>query len=140
MRTNESWLSDLRSSGPARETALADLRTLVLNGLPRALAPWITPQDPRFAALAEETVQETLLRVINRLDTFEGRSQFTTWVYKIALRLALSELRRQRWQEVSLQELVEGDEEEDRPAAPSLKPAPNAPTCCSVSSASCPKS
>jgi RNA polymerase sigma-70 factor (ECF subfamily) len=51
-----------------------------------------------------------LLRVLDHLDTFEGRSQFTTWVHKIAVRVALTELRRKRWENVSLDELVDNEE------------------------------
>ena len=109
-RTNQEWLEHLRSEGIPREAALADLREIVLRGLPYALNRWLPGDDPRFASLAEETVQDTLLRVLDRLDTFEGRSQFTTWVHKIAVRIALTELRRKRWQNVSLDELVEGEE------------------------------
>jgi RNA polymerase sigma-70 factor (ECF subfamily) len=47
------------------------------------------------------------LRVLANLDTFEGRSQFTTWVHKIAVRVALTELRRKRWKDVSLENLTE---------------------------------
>jgi RNA polymerase sigma-70 factor (ECF subfamily) len=57
-------------------------------------------------------IQDALMRVLKALDTFEGRSQFTTWAYKIAVRLALMELRRRRWKDVSLEELTE--EKEDR--------------------------
>lgn len=121
-RTNEQWISDLGSPGPAREAALADLRAQVLAGLPRALSPFLSPADPRFEPLAEETAQETLLRVLDRLHTFEGRSQFTTWVYKIALRIALSELRRQKWRDVSLDDLL--DEKDDQPARTRLEASP----------------
>src|SRR5512135_2229492 len=121
-RTNEQWLSDLGNPGPAREAALADLRAQVLAGLPRALSPFLSPADPRFEALAEETAQETLLRVLDRLHTFEGRSQFSTWVYKIALRIALSELRRQKWRDVSLDDLLE--EKDDQPARTRLETSP----------------
>ena len=51
--------------------------------------------------------QDTLLRVLDNLDSFEGRSKFTTWVHKIAVRLALTELRRKRWRDVSLDEMTE---------------------------------
>lgn len=51
--------------------------------------------------------QEALLRILERLDTFEGWSRFTTWANKIALRIALTELRRQRWGDVSLESLVD---------------------------------
>ena len=122
-RTNEQWIADLGRPGPAREAALADLRAQVLAGLPRALSPFLSPTDPRFEALAEETAQETLLRVLDRLHTFEGRSQFTTWVYKIALRIALSELRRQKWRDVSLDDLLE--EKDDQPARTRLEAGPD---------------
>ncbi len=109
-RANAEWLADLRSSGPPREAALTDLRAIILSGLPYALARWLSPADPQFDTLAEDVVQETLLRVLSHLDTFEGRSQFATWVHKIAVRVALTELRRRRWKDVSLDSLLE-----DRP-------------------------
>jgi len=116
-RTNEQWLADLQSEGPAREAALEDLRAVVVNGLPYALSRWVSSSDPQFNALVEEVAQETLVRTLSRLHTFEGRSQFTTWVHKIAIRIALSELRRKRWRDSSLDELVDN---EDAPAPESL--------------------
>ena len=109
-RTNEQWLSDLQNDGPAREAALEDLRAVVMNGLPYALSRWVSPTDPQFNSLVEEVAQETLLRALNRMHTFEGRSQFTTWVHKIAIRIALSELRRKRWRDSSLDEMVDNEE------------------------------
>jgi len=109
-RTNEQWIDDLQAEGVQRESALADLRQIILDGLPYALNKWLPTGDPRFASLAEEVAQDTLLRVLDRLNTFEGRSQFTTWVHKIAVRIALTELRRKRWENVSLDDLVEGED------------------------------
>ncbi len=110
-RTNEQWTSDLQAEGPVQETALTDLRAAILQGLPYALTHWLTPDDPHFAPFAEEVIQETLVRVLAKIDTFEGRSQFTTWVFKIAVRVALTELRHQKWKEVSLESLTEEDPE-----------------------------
>ena len=109
-RTNDEWLADLENPGAAQEAALHDLRSIVSSGLSFALSEWLNPSDPSFEPLAEEVAQETLLRVLDKLDTFEGRSQFTTWVHKIAVRIALSELRRKRWKDVSLESLVEDEE------------------------------
>ena len=109
-RTNEEWLSDLRSSEESREAALTDLRALITKGLPYALTKYLSPNDPQFDPLIEEVAQETLLRVLEHLETFEGRSQFTTWVHKIAVRVALTELRRKRWKDVSLDDLTEMEE------------------------------
>jgi RNA polymerase sigma-70 factor (ECF subfamily) len=117
MRTNEAWLADLRANGDPRNMALEDLRSIIQKGLPYALSRWLPPDQPQFNALVEEVTQETLLRVLDQLDTFEGRSQFTTWVHKIAVRIALTELRRKRWRDSSLDELTEN---EDTPPPPGL--------------------
>jgi len=106
-RTNQDWISALKSGGIKQEDALADLRLIIINSLPYSLNNWIQNSDPRFEPLTEEVSQETLLRVLDKLDTFEGRSQFTTWVNKIAVRIALSELRRRQWKNISLDELID---------------------------------
>ena len=111
-RTNAQWLEDLRSTGLAQAEALTDLRATIIKGLPFALSNWLSPADPLFEAFIEEVTQETVMRVLDRLDSFEGRSQFTTWVYKIAVRVALTELRRRRWKDVSLDEMTESDDGE----------------------------
>jgi RNA polymerase sigma-70 factor (ECF subfamily) len=106
-RTNSEWLDDLKSDGPGMEDALTDLRSVIVKGLPYALSKWLSPTDPGFDDLVEEVAQETLLRVLSHKDTFEGRSKFTTWVQKIAVRLAITELRRKRWQDTSLDGLLD---------------------------------
>jgi RNA polymerase sigma-70 factor (ECF subfamily) len=106
-RTNESWVSDLRSGGEVQAAALEDLRATLLAGLPYALSGWLSPNDPAFDALTEEVTQEALLKVLGNLDSFEGRSQFTTWAHKIAVNIALSRLRRRRWTDVSLEALTD---------------------------------
>jgi RNA polymerase sigma-70 factor (ECF subfamily) len=122
-RTNEAWISDLRANGETRSMALEDLRLVIQRGLPYALSRWLSPDQPQFNALVEEVTQETLLRVLDQLDTFEGRSQFTTWVHKIAVRIALTELRRKRWRDSSLDELTEN---ENAPPPPGLLADPQA--------------
>lgn len=109
-RTNEQWITDLRSSGRAKDAALEELRAKIRKGLPYSLSKWLSPSDPNFDSLADEVVQETLLRVLDHIGSFEGRSKFTTWAHKIAVRVALTELRRKRWRDVSLDEMVEGED------------------------------
>jgi RNA polymerase sigma-70 factor (ECF subfamily) len=108
-RDNDAWIADLGTAGAARDAALSDLRLVVQRGLPFALSRWVSPDDPLFAPLVEEVTQDTLIRVLEQLETFEGRSLFTTWVQKIAVRIALTELRRKRWHDSSLDELLETD-------------------------------
>lgn len=121
-RSNEEWLSDLQANGEKKEAALADLRDVIARGLPFALSRWLSPASPQFQSLTEEVTQETLLRVLDQLHTFEGRSMFTTWVHKIAIRLALTELRRKRWQDSSLDEMLDNEE---IPVSPSILEDPS---------------
>jgi RNA polymerase sigma-70 factor (ECF subfamily) len=109
-RTNEEWIADLKAGGDRQADALQDLRGIILRGLPYAIAGRLDPNSPESEALTEEVVQETLMRVLEYLDTFEGRSQFTTWAHKIAVRAALTELRRRRWREVPLPEMEMSDD------------------------------
>lgn len=124
-RSNEEWLAELKSDGPDKEAALADLRAVIHNGLPYALSNYLSPDNPQFKSLADEVTQDTLLRVLDHLDTFEGRSRFTTWVQKIAVRIALTELRRRRWRDYSLDSLVEENEEGVSFPSLMIDPAPN---------------
>jgi len=47
-------------------------------------------------ALAEDLLQETLVRMSKGLDAFEGRSSVKTWAFKIATHTAIDQLRRSR--------------------------------------------
>ncbi|MEW5941518.1 MAG: sigma-70 family RNA polymerase sigma factor [Chloroflexota bacterium] len=113
-RDNETWLRDLRAGEAQRDAALADLRALLIRALPQGISRLLSPENPEFEFLIEDTAQETLLVVMKSLETFEGRSQFTTWVYKIAIRVALNELRRRKWRDVSLEGLEEDEREEGK--------------------------
>jgi RNA polymerase sigma-70 factor (ECF subfamily) len=110
-RDNDTWLRDLHASGIQREAALSDLRAQLVRTLPQGISRLLSPNNPAFESFLEDTVQETLLRALKGLDTFQGRSQFTTWVYKIAVRVALNELRRRRWRNVSLDGLEEDNDD-----------------------------
>ncbi|MFQ5399360.1 MAG: RNA polymerase sigma factor [Anaerolineae bacterium] len=105
-RTNEQWLAELRSHGLEYNAALADLRQILLSGLHRGLLGRVNTSAPEFDSLAEDFVQEALLKILDKLDTFAGRSRFTTWAHKIAVSVALTELRRKRWKDTSLDGLM----------------------------------
>lgn len=85
-----------------QQAALAELRDALLRGLHKAFAGRPQVDD----ALLEDAVQDSLLRILDRLAQFEGRSRFLTWATSIAIRTAMDELRRRRWKDVSLDELV----------------------------------
>src|SRR5690349_9716441 len=45
---------------------------------------------------AEDNLQNVLLRTFRNINSFEGKSQFSTWVVRIAINEALMKLRRRR--------------------------------------------
>jgi RNA polymerase sigma-70 factor, ECF subfamily len=103
-RTNQEWLTALQ--GPGREEALTDLLAILRQGLTYALSG----RDNVDPAHIEDFAQDAVLRILDKLDTFRGESQFTTWANKIAIHVAFTELRRRRWQNVSLDDIVESQE------------------------------
>jgi|SRR5215469_1191266 len=45
---------------------------------------------------ADEVVQETFLRGYQRLESFESRSEFSTWIYRIAVNCALNMINKKK--------------------------------------------
>jgi RNA polymerase sigma-70 factor (ECF subfamily) len=58
------------------------------------------------------------------MDTFRGESKFTTWAQKVAVRVAFTEMRRQRWKDISLEDLLPEDSGDFTPLVLS-DPSPN---------------
>jgi len=107
-RTNSEWVDQLRD--PISEEALEDLRVILLRGLRASLATRIQTD---LDEITEDFVQEALLKILKSVDTFRGESRFTTWAQKIAIHVAFTELRRRRWKDVSLQDMIETPEGEE---------------------------
>ena len=103
-RTNEEWLNDLR--GQNQDQAIEDLRLVLKRGLVYALSSRIKTD---LEAQVDDFVQDAILRILDKLDTFRGESRFTTWAQKVAVRVAFTELRRQRWKDISLEDLIPED-------------------------------
>ncbi len=109
-RTNETWITELKGGGAAHNRALHDLREFMLRGIMGYLH---SRSDMRrldvrdLEQLAQDAVQEALLKVRAKIDTFQGKSKLTTWATKIAINHLISELRRQHWQNVSLHSIIE---------------------------------
>lgn len=69
----------------ALDRLLIGARPLILGRCKRFLP---NPLD------AEEAAQDALLAVARRIDTFEGRSKFTTWMYQLTTNAAIDTYRR----------------------------------------------
>jgi RNA polymerase sigma-70 factor (ECF subfamily) len=90
-RTNEQWLAEVRRPNPGK--ALADLYDLLVRGLKAALGSYGGGVEANVGDFA----QEALIKITGNLDSFRGESRFTTWAQKIAMNVALTELKRRRW-------------------------------------------
>lgn len=115
-RTNEEWLHALGAASVQRDQALDDLRRILIGGLQRGLLGRVDTSSPEFHTQAEDFVQEALLKVLDNLQSFAGRSKFTTWAHKISVHVALTELRRKRWQDSSLDQLTESQDGDYTPS------------------------
>jgi RNA polymerase sigma-70 factor (ECF subfamily) len=109
-RTNEIWLSELRDGNPKQTEAILDLLKYLRRGV---LAYLRTRSDLSYLAeteleqMSEDSAQEALLKIQANLDSFQGKSKFTTWASKIAANHTISELRRAKWRDLSLDAITE---------------------------------
>lgn len=96
-----STISDAEKARRKREGEEAsELVNRAKAGDQRAFAELFRRYRPRIYALAlhltgrpsdaEDITQDAFLRAFHRLETFEGRSQFFTWLYRIALHRAIN--------------------------------------------------
>src|SRR5262245_25737387 len=113
-RTNEQWLAELTGSPDVQAPAIEDLRQRLQRGifyyLSRERSDLSHLSNQEITQMAEDLAQDATLRVIENLDSFRGDSRFTTWATKIAVRVAISDLRRARYKDFSLDDLTaDGD-------------------------------
>jgi RNA polymerase sigma-70 factor (ECF subfamily) len=78
----------------------------------------------RDAVECEDLAQEVFLKVFRKLHTFQGDSQFFTWLYRIAVNAATDHISRASTRRLKLVEddsaLEERNERDDSPLAPLL--------------------
>ena len=101
---DEDWPRRLREGAGDRDKAIEELRSYMLRGLTRSLTH-------RYGGKiqVEDVAQVALMKILGALETFEGKSRFTTWAMSIATRIGISELRRHYYRDVSLDQSTAGD-------------------------------
>jgi RNA polymerase sigma-70 factor (ECF subfamily) len=126
-RSNAQWIDDLAVNSTTRERAIEDLRSRLKRGIyyylsrERSDLADLAPEE--LSQMADDFAQDATLRVLSSLDSFRGDSQFTTWATKIAVRIAISEMRRARYKDFSLDALTDdGDLHND--AIPAINGTP----------------
>lgn len=105
-RSNEDWVNELAHEGPEQAAAVEALRLHLL----RAVKAYLGRQGKRLQRfawseieqIAEDFTQDSMLKVLDNLHTFQGKSRFTTWAMRVAINTAASGLRKNLWKDVSL--------------------------------------
>ena len=100
----DAWVARLRGEPKVRDAALVELRDYLVRGLSR-------PMAVRYGGglQPEDVVQEALIKILDNLDQFAGRSRFTTWAMTIATRIGISEMRRKHYRDVSIEQFRNED-------------------------------
>jgi RNA polymerase sigma-70 factor, ECF subfamily len=94
---DDVWIDGLR----AQSAMVAELRDYLRRTLAKGFGRQLQDAD------LDDLAQECMVRVQQKLDTFAGQSRFTTWAATIAVNCALSQLRKRRYEHVSIDEASE---------------------------------
>ncbi|PJF42436.1 MAG: RNA polymerase sigma factor [Phototrophicales bacterium] len=110
-RDNEQWLTHLRNNDTLQQAAaIEDLQDYLQRGiyyyLSRERSDLSSYPSEELKQMAQDFAQDAILRILDNLDSFRGDSRFTTWAMKIGTRTAISELRRARYKDFSLDDLT----------------------------------
>lgn len=116
------WISALSTPGARQAMAHAELHGLMLRAARhqvwrmRSLLGDVGADT--IDVLVNQSADEAMTALLNKLHAFEGRSRFTTWAYKFAVLQAAAEVRRWTWRSRDV-ELHDLDTLRDPSASPS---------------------
>ena len=91
---SQTWLRELRDPA-TREEAATRLHALLLRAARFEVS---RRRSSDVDDLATQAADDALVAILAKLDTFQGRSRFTTWAYKFVLLEAAVKARRRAWQ------------------------------------------
>jgi RNA polymerase sigma-70 factor (ECF subfamily) len=96
-----AWVTSLREGSPDRDQALARLHAMLLRvarhevSRRRGTVPWVSWGE--LDVVAQQSADDAVVALLRRLDTYEGRSRFTTWAYKFAVLTTSVAVRKLAW-------------------------------------------
>lgn len=112
-RGERDWVHDLTSGGVRQHAALGDLHSLMLRASRHQvwrMRSQLGDVGPGAVdVLVNQCADEAMATLLRKLDTFAGRSRFTTWAYKFAIVQTATEVRRTAWRlrDVPLEDIGE---------------------------------
>jgi RNA polymerase sigma-70 factor, ECF subfamily len=96
-------LDDIALTLAARDGDIDAFETLVRTHTPAAYAHALRFFGDSFAA--EDVVQEAWIKVYRALDTFDGRSRFSTWLYRVVRNTCLDQVRQGKRRPIPVESL-----------------------------------
>lgn len=120
---DDVWIAELTGDGAGAHAARQRLHDLLLRST-RHQVSRLRSQLPGagyvdLEDLAQQSADDALVAVLGKLETFEGRSRFTTWAFKFGLLHAGVAVRRQAWRHREV-ELLDTHESPDLTCHPEL--------------------
>lgn len=114
------WLAALRDHGSGYDAAVRHVHELVHRAARRQISripsAWADLGAVRAEEIIHSAADEATVAVLEHLDDFQGRSRFSTWVYKFGVYQAATEARRALWRDRAL--TLDGDRVDTHPMTP----------------------
>ena len=94
-RTNTQWVADLQPGSTRRLQAISDLYAHLENGLFHYLSnarhDFADRPGTEVRFIAQNLAKDSLFEVLDNLNSYRGKSRFTTWAAKFAARVAAAD-------------------------------------------------
>jgi RNA polymerase sigma-70 factor (ECF subfamily) len=96
-----AWVASLREGAPDRAEALVRLHAMLLRvarhevSRRRGTVPWVSWGE--LDIVAQQSADDAVVALLRRLDSYEGRSSFTTWAYKFGVLTTSVAVRKLAW-------------------------------------------
>jgi RNA polymerase sigma-70 factor (ECF subfamily) len=101
-RASRRWVEQLRPGHPRHEHAAAKLHDVLqraaIHELRRRRGQLEGLSGPELDDVAQQCADDAMMKILARIDDFEGLSRFTTWAYKFVIFEVSSKVARHAWQ------------------------------------------
>jgi RNA polymerase sigma-70 factor, ECF subfamily len=101
-RTSRRWVEQLHPDHPRHDQAAARLHDVLeraaFHELYRRRGQLDALSGPELDDVAQQCANDAMMKILARVDDFEGLSRFTTWAYKFVIFEVSSKVARHAWQ------------------------------------------
>ncbi len=99
--TSRRWVEQLHTDHPRHEHAAAKLHDVLqraaVHELHRRRGQLDALSGPEFDDVAQQCANDAIMKILARIDDFEGLSRFTTWAYKFVIFEVSNKVARHAW-------------------------------------------